>query len=135
MNCIDIHKFKKIFNGAISEYGDKIKFDKNNKNAIIGITLMNDSDRERELAICLIVELKWDKLFCIGDDEFLLQIGNRILAHHKTELSSVKRVTFIFSENCTGFSESDDWSPTPQPRQKPEPKSHGNKHDLLELDM
>jgi hypothetical protein len=92
-----------------------------------GITLKNGDDKEIDIALRLISAYKWKKLYCSGDEEFLLKVMSIAIHNHSQIIPSLEQVTAkLHKVGGKGFSETDDWSPTPRPRPKPEPKDHDN---------
>ena len=96
--------------------------------SITGITLSKGDDKEIDIALRLISKLKWKKLYCLGDEKFLLKVMLKVINEHSCP--SLEQVTAkLHKVEGKGFSESDDWAPIPRPRHNPEPRSHDNGYE------
>ena len=109
---------------AISE-NDEIK----PINSFVGIVLRNGSEKEIKVALSLISKYKWRKLYCSGDVQFLLDVMSIVIKEHSQIIPSLEQVTAkLHKGGGKGFSESDDWSPTPLPKREP-PQDHDHDDD------
>ncbi len=95
--------------------------------ALIGIELKNGSEKEIIAALHLISEHGWKKLYCSGDKDFLSRVMSRVIENHSKDYSFLEQVTAKYrKDKARGFSDSDDWSPTPRPKHE---QRHGQDHD------
>ena len=95
--------------------------------SLVGIELRNGSEKEIRAALRLISNFKWKKLYCSGDKDFLSRVMSRVIENHSKDYSFLEQVTAKFrKDKARGFSDSDDWSPTPRPKHE---QRHGQDHD------